>query len=432
MLKFDPNKGILEATAGGYLNAGFPIRDTYVKIGRDQHGILYEPIVKCEKSKIGVIVVHSDGDYGTFNIAGELAKRGYITFGGKPADGTLDQKILSIKNVYRFLKSIRGVEKIVLMGHSGGATLMSAYQAMAEKGADFFRQENFLYPSEIREDIPAADGLMALDSNWGNGSMTLFSIDPAVVEEGNGRKLDPELDIFDPKNGFDPAGAHYSEAFIRKYLAAQRERNNRIIKNALERLHAIQAGKGLYVDDEPLVITGGAQLAPVNKLFPEDLSIFSHTKKEHMLLHADGSATNEIVYSVRPPRGSRSMVDRFGFASEFTTVKKFLSNRAVIAGADYMFKEDGAEGILWENTYDCTPGNIRFVHAPTLCMGMTGGYEYLAAENIYNNSAAEDKTIGFVEGASHNFNAIDPKWGDTEKVLFDYLDSWLSQDGRFL
>ena len=64
---------------------------------------------------------------------------------------------------------------------------------------------------------------------------------------------------------------------------------------------------------------------------------------------------------------------------------------------------------------------------------MTGSYEYLAAEEIYNHSASRDKTIAFVEGASHNFTPEKAaekyngtSYGDTVKHLFDYVDGWLA------
>ncbi len=42
------------------------------------------------------------------------------------------------------------------------------------------------------------------------------------------------------------------------------------------------------------------------------------------------------------------------------------------------------------------------VSAPLLVMGMTGGYEFLAAEIIHENTPkVTDKTIAFVEGATH-------------------------------
>lgn len=79
-------------------------------------------------------------------------------------------------------------------------------------------------------------------------------------------------------------------------------------------------------------------------------------------------------------------------------------------------------------------GNIEGVTVPSLFMGMTGSYEYLAAEEIYNHSASTDKTIALVEGAGHNFTPEresekynKTSYGDTVKKLFDYVDNWLNE-----
>jgi hypothetical protein len=79
------------------------------------------------------------------------------------------------------------------------------------------------------------------------------------------------------------------------------------------------------------------------------------------------------------------------------------------------------------------------VSAPTLLMGMTGGYEFLAAEIIHENTPRiADKTIAFVEGASHGFfpareaEAFPGQFGNTVKTMLDYVDRWLSQKGRFI
>lgn len=433
MFFYDPESRSLRSSAGGYLDGGLHIRDTYVKIGLRQHGILYEPIVKNEKSRIGIVMIHSDADYSTMNVCGELAKRGYITFGGQVSerDALHDGKILDVKRAVEFLRSIPGVEKIVIMGHSGGATLMSAYQAVAENGPQVFAGDDMLIKCALREDIPPADGMMAIDANWGNGAMTLFSMDPSVIEEGNGQKLDPALDIFNPANGYDPLGSHYSADFLKTFLAAQKQRNNKVVAAARERLWALEHGKGSYTDDEPLMITGGSQFGPCNKLFPEDVSLFAHTKKEYPLLHGDGTVTTEIVRTVRPAApGIRATPTKRGTA--VTTVRHFLSERAVLAGEDYAILPDGATGILGELCYSYTPANIRHVHVPILVMGMTGSYEYLAAEEIYDAVASKDKTIAFVEGANHNFFPLSEQYGDTQKTLFDYMDKWLSQPGRFI
>ncbi|MGM9521684.1 MAG: alpha/beta hydrolase [Oscillospiraceae bacterium] len=439
MLIFDSKAKTTKATTGGYQNDGLPIRDTYVKIDRSMRCVLYEPVFPVEKSQIAVICIHSDSDYSTFPIGGELAKRGYRALAGQVTDNrsTLDAKLLDVKHAIEFLRTIPGVKKVVLMGHSGGATLMSAYQAVAEKGPDYFRQDGFIYKCQLEEELPPADGFMSLDSNWGNGSMTLFSIDPAIIEEGSGMKIDPELDAYNPANGYDPEGTCYSEAFVKKFLAAQAERNNKIIERALERIWAIEHGKGLYIDDEPFPVTATSQEAPLNKIFPFDLRYMSHTKEAHTLVHKGGIETVEIVPSVRPARTAVQQSNRFK-TSTLSSVRSYVSNRAVLAGSDYDFRPDCAVGIEWDKAYSCTPGNAKHITAPMLVMGMTGGYEYLAAEDIYNNSASTDKTLAFVEGASHNFSRAkdDPesveKYGDTAKTTFDYVDKWLSAPDRYI
>lgn len=78
------------------------------------------------------------------------------------------------------------------------------------------------------------------------------------------------------------------------------------------------------------------------------------------------------------------------------------------------------------------------VSVPLLAMGMTASWEYLAAETIYENAASTDKIIAFVEGANHMFETeteleeYPGQFGDTMTTLYDYVDDWLSQEGRFL
>ena len=440
MLKFDPVAKTITETTGGYLDAGMPIRDTYVKLAgwlNHQRGILYEPVTPCEKSEIAIINVHSDSDYTDFNISAEMAKRGYRSFGGQVVGNTLDEKLLDIKHIVDFLRAIPGVKKVILMGHSGGATLMSAYQNAAENGIQVLKADNLIYKCTLEEELTPTDGMLLLDANWGNCAMTLFSIDPAVVEEGNGMKLDPALDIFNPENGFDPEGTTYSKEFLDKFFAAQIERNNRIVDLALERLQAMERGEGNFKEDEPFIVAGAAQYAPCNKLFPQDISLLAHTREERDLLHKDGSITHEIVHSLRKPRFNQS-VTPLNFSTLQTTVRAFLSERAVYAKPDYYFYADGVTGVDWDNVYCSAVPNVRKIHSPLLCMGMTGGYECLASEVIFDNAASEDKTLTFVEGATHNFSPeheveeYPGQFGDTEKLTFDYVDQWLSAKGRFL
>jgi hypothetical protein len=424
----------------------YPIKSSYARIEKPGtwHGIqsmLYEPVEPGEKSQIAVILMHSD--IGSLTPPGgiELAKRGYRALGAAVSDrdNPLDEKLLDVKAASDFLRQIPGVRKVITLGHSGGATLMSAYQNAAENGVQAFQVPEKLIKCSDLGELPPADGVMLLDSNYGNGVMTLLSLDPSVTSEDSGKNLDPELDLFDPANGYNPKGSTYSDEFIRKYQKAQGERNNRLIAAALERLHAIESGKGKYADDEPFIVPAGTQNAFNNKLFPQDIRLLSRTRKAWPLLHADGSITTQIIPCVRRAKNDKSFSDSYRMGAIKSTVRTYLNSSAVRTTADFGYNEDSMYGVDWLSSYSCTPGNMQGVSAPTLLMGMTGGYEFLAAEIIHENTPKIiDKTIAFVEGATHGFDtakdceAYPGQFGDTMKMLFDYVDKWLSQKGRFI
>jgi hypothetical protein len=315
---------------------------------------------------------------------------------------------------------------------------MSAYQNAAENGVQVFQgPEKLIKCSDLGELLPA-DGVMLLDSNYGNGVMTLLSLDPAVTTEDSGKNLDPELDLFDPANGYDPKGSTYSAEFIRKYQKAQGERNNRLINTALERLHAIESGKGKYADDEPFIVPAGAQNGFNNKLFPQDTRLLSRTRKAWPLLHADGSITTQIIPCVRRAKNNKSFSGLYRMGAIKSTVRTYLNSSAVRTTDDFGYDEDSMYGVDWLSSYNCTPGNIMGVSAPLLVMGMTGGYEFVAAEIIYEKAQkCADKKIAFVEGANHGYftakecEVYPGQFGDTVKTIFDYVDKWLMQKGRF-
>lgn len=417
------------------------IQSLYTQLEERVDTVLYEPVTPMEKSQIGVFVMHSDANYLAFPAGIELARRGYRVLCARVGDAydTLDDKILDAKLAFEFLKEYPGVEKVVLFGHSGGATLMSAYQAVAENGVEIFQgDEKIIKASDDLTGLTAADGIMTIDSNWGNGPMSLFSVDPAIVNETTSQVLDPELNLFNPANGFTPGGTTYSDEFVLRFFAGQRARNERLIPAALGRLDLIENYQGNYTDDEPLDIPGMSQMRMNNKLYPQDIRFMSHTRGAWPLLHGDGSVTTEVVRSLRTPTNDFSLTPSFYEGTLRTTVRAFLSSYAIRTTEDYGYNEDTVRGIDWSSSYNCPPGNIQYISAPLLAMGMTASWEYLAVETIYENSPTMDKTIAFVEGADHMFNTATEleeypgQFGDTLKTTCDYIDSWLSQAGRFI
>jgi hypothetical protein len=421
-------------------------RSTFVWLGRGVPGLLYEPPTPGEKSHIGVFVMHASGDYLRFHACRELSRRGYRvlcanTSSSKagPSDSSTDRMLLDAKLGVAYLRSHPGIRKVVLFGHSGGGVLMSSYQNIAENGLPACQgPEKVGRCSDSLAGLPPADGLMLIDSNWGHGAMMLFSLDPAVVGEDGGQILSPELDLFDPRNGFSPKGSTYGDAFLRRFFAAVAKRNNQLIKTALDRLKVIDAGKGRYRDDEPFVVPGASFVGSNNRLFSQDVGLLSHTRKAWPLLRADGSTVTQVVHSVRVPENLTSNTASLEAGALSTTVRRFLNTFALKVGEDYGFGADSFRGIDWASSYSCPPSSVEGVTVPLLAMGMTGHWEFLAAETIYEHAKSADKSIAFVEGATHGYRTCTAceehpgQFGDTLKTTYDYVDTWLSKEGRFL
>lgn len=460
------------------------IKSTYVRLGPGAAGLLYEPVTLGSKSQIAILVMHSSADYMGFSACTELSGRGYrvlcansLVLKGRLArnlgvDGLVTDAGLGVK----YLRKYPGVRKVLIWGHSGGGTVMSAYQNIAENGLKACQgPEKIIRCSDSLAGLPPADGVLLIDSNWGLAAMMLFSLDPAVVNEGDGIKLNPALDMFNPANGFDtegtppmsmgpppgsgkdgqmPApgpnmpnlpkdskprtGSTYSSEFIHRFLSAEGKRNNQLIKTALDRWEAINTGKGHYTDDEPFNVTGGSLAVMNNKLYTQDLRLMSHTRNPWPLLRADGSSTAQTIYSVRVPENPSSVTGSLLGGTLLSTVHEFLNTYAVRVTGDYGYDEDSVHGIDWSSSYSNPPGNVKGITVPMLVMGMTGSFEYLASETIYENAKSADKTLVFVEGASHTYNTCKRcektpgQFGDTQKTIYDYVDKWLSQKGRFL
>lgn len=422
------------------------VRSTFVHLAPGVPGVLYEPMTPGPKAHIAVFAMHSAGDYLSFSACTQLAQRGYRVLcannstgkGGGFDEGALDRVLLDAKAAVTYLRGLPDVRRVVLMGHSGGATVMSAYQMIAEGGvATCQGAEKIWTCSDALAGLPRADGVMMVDANWGLSVMTLFSIDPAVRDEAHALKLDPALDLFNPANGFRAGGSDYPQSFIDRFQKEEGARGNRLIAAAQARLAKVQAGEGQFSDDEPYFVPGASLLGWNNKLFAQDVRLMAHTRKAWPLIHPDGTITTQIVHTVRVPANEKSVTDQMVKGAMKTTLRNFLMTYAIRTAPDYGYDESGVRGIDWASSYSNTPGNIAGIHAPTLVMGMTANWEYLAAETLYERSPAKDKAILFVEGATHVYvpchacEKTPGQYGDTVKTVYDAIDRWLAAPGRF-
>ena len=125
-----------------------------------------------------------------------------------------------------------GFERIVLLGNSGGAGLLSFYnqQSLLAPARRIARTPGGR-PTKLPEaQLPAADGIVLVSPHPGQGVILLNGLDPSVTDENNAKSCDAALDPFSGANGFrrPPESASYNAGFIERYRAAQRARCERI------------------------------------------------------------------------------------------------------------------------------------------------------------------------------------------------------------
>src|SRR4029077_15210828 len=196
-----------------------------------------------------VLLIHRTSNFLSHLATTELAKRGVMVLAMNPrsdnneADVDFEANALDIKSGIEFLARAPGITKVFLFGHSGGGPATSFYEAVAETGPKYCQGPNKLV--ECGNDLaglPRADGLVLVDAHPGVSVNGLRSINGALVDEHDPRKIDPALDPFNPANGYDAKAPHYSEAFKQRYFKAQADRMNRLIDLAKRRQAAMKAG----------------------------------------------------------------------------------------------------------------------------------------------------------------------------------------------
>ena len=427
------------------------VKSAYVHLARGMPALLHEPVESGAKSKTGILILHPSADVllkPTW--AEQLAKRGYRVLSansaynhvGMTSDYDWDELLLQVSKAVAYLRNQPGIEKVILWGNSGGGAMMSAYQNIASNGlAACQGPEKIIKCSDSLADLPAADGLILFDPMFGYGPAVLMNLDPAIIDEDNPQKLNPKLDMFDPKNGYKADGTtEYSDEFMGRYFAGQKKRMDKLIAKALDRLEKIEAGKGNYLDDEPFVVPGGAFLSL--KLPATDIRLWSGTRNAYPLLRADSSITTEVIKSVRalnPPTSSATpkLMRNAGGSALNTTVRRFLSTFATRSSKHYGYDADTITGIDWSSSYNSLPGSLEGVKEPVLIVGMTGFFLVSGIELAYEHSSSADKTLVYVEGGDHHGEPCKQcekpaiEYGDTVKHTFDYIDAWLSKAKRF-
>ncbi len=408
----------------------YEYRCEFHRLDRDVPLALYVPTERDPQSQVAVLMMHrSRSDYMSQPLAGQLAKHGIIAAGANPKHADVGGWLLDYQTAVHFLKSYPGVKKVVLLGHSQAGNYMSCYQYIAENGTKRFQKTKRIVPFPELAPITPADGLMLMDANW--GIMEVLCLDPAVRQIDSGYGRIPELDLYNPENGYDPSGSHYTDGFIRRFQKAQIDFYRDILCYAQERMELIQKGRGRFLDDEPVIIAGGGMGSDNNKLFIQDVRLLGRTQKPCPTLLKDGSVVEKINYTIRKPKDSvkAPYYTRGAFK---TTVRELLAEERRFSD-DFGYNEYSMWGDDGEFNFLRTTANVKGISVPLLCTGNTGSHEFVNAEMNYNSAVSKDKSLIMFEGADHEFRTMNiEKYGDTLSRIGDYISEWIMKPERFI
>jgi pimeloyl-ACP methyl ester carboxylesterase len=206
--------------------------------GHPCQGIYYRGMGR--KPKVAMIATHYQIDFAEHYLADYMATRGIgflgwnTRFRGYESSFQLDHALVDIGVGVRWLREVQGIETIVLLGNSGGGSLMAAYQAQAVD--PHVTPLKGMRPAAGLGELLPADGYVASAAHPGRPEVLTAWMDGSVVDESDPVAADADLDIFDDRNG-----PPFSADFIERYRAAQTARNHRITDWVVDELDRVRA-----------------------------------------------------------------------------------------------------------------------------------------------------------------------------------------------
>ena len=272
----------------------------------------------------------------------------------------------------------QGVERIVLLGNSGGGSLCAYYQAQADE---------------------PADAMIYVAAHPGQGRVLGDCIDPAVIDESDPLASDDALDMYHPDNGFEtpPQPSSYDAAFVDRYRAAQRARVERL--DAIARAHIAR-----HKEARAAVKGGATDAASHRRMHFEPVMTIYRTMANLHYVDPQLDPSERDYGSLLSERPDLMNFKLLGFA-RVVTPRAWLSTWSATSSKADLLK------------------TLPQITAPTLMVHAAADRELYPKAHIEPMEAAvaaDDFTTHTIVGASHYFEAH-------RDALMDIVIDWVRQ-----
>jgi len=177
---------------------------------------------KGQRPRVALIATHYNVDFAEHYLAPYIASRGLGFLGwntryrGAEDLFTLEHALADIGAGVTWLRD-QGAERVVILGNSGGGSLMGAYQAEATAPTLHTAMQGAARAA--LESLPKTDLYISLNAHAGRPEVLTNWLDPSVTNELDPVATDQALNAYNKENG-PPIRTHSSRAIARRSAPA--------------------------------------------------------------------------------------------------------------------------------------------------------------------------------------------------------------------
>jgi len=267
--------------------------------------------------KTALLIMHPTSDWQNHFMLPLLVARGFGALGcanrysRKEAELILEETILDWGACVDHLRA-KGYRTVIGIGNSGGGEIVTCYQSQAVRPT-LTGTATGDPPDFTKLKLAPMDGIVMLNAHSGRPLSLTQSLDPSVGGANGNDPLqyDGSLDMYNPKNG-----PPYAPEFVKRYRAAQVERNHKITRWCREVIEQIKAAGNPLMKDLTFIVhrTDASLLFLDKSLDPSDRTGLT-------IWDEDPRVAN---YTPGPLRGPRTRL-------RIMTAKLWLSQRSLAA-----------------------------------------------------------------------------------------------------